>query len=297
MSSANFTAKHNNEGWGVYWAQARQGFRSRKIVVHDPSFTEWNENLIANKLLEDAELPGSSDALMVHILEENPKKIHSLHEFEEKLFARLGRSPPPPTPICPPFYTNDGFTCRRDVSVVSKPSYGRGVGQIPNQCGVGRELDAGLCYPLCITGYHGVGPVCWGSCPPDYHDDGLTCRRDAKIISSDNTHCPWYDKCGLTFARGCSICPPGYSNDGCTCRIDVSIITKRSYGRGVGTVPNQCAANLVYDTGLCYVACRGGFHGVGPVCWGTCPQEYEDHGATCYRGTSVIINGRGVVCL
>ena len=39
-------------------------------------------------------------------------------------------------------------TCRCDVSVVPKPSYGHG--------GVGgKELDAGSCYPLCVTGYHG----------------------------------------------------------------------------------------------------------------------------------------------
>jgi hypothetical protein len=179
-----------NEGWADYWAQARQDFRVRVPTVHDASYTEWNENLIANKLLADSELRGSSDAFMVETLRENPKKIHSLHEFEQKLFARLGRDPPPPTPICPPGFTDDGLTCRRDVSVVAKPSYGRGAGKVPNQCGAGRELDAGLCYPLCVTGYHGVGPVCWGSCPPNYANDGLTCRRDAKIIGADNLHRP-----------------------------------------------------------------------------------------------------------
>jgi hypothetical protein len=173
-----------NEGWAKYWAQARQGFGWKLPVVHDESFTEWNENLIANKLLNDSTLPGSSDALMVHVLQENPKKIHSLHEFEQKLFARLGLPAPRPTPICPPGFTDDGLTCRRDVSVVPKPSYGRGAGRPPNNCGAGRQYDAGLCYPLCVTGYHGVGPVCYGSCPPQYADDGLTCRRDAKIIGA-----------------------------------------------------------------------------------------------------------------
>lgn len=285
-----------NEGWADYWAQARQAFRSPVSTVHDASFTEWNENLIANKLLADSELPGSSDALMVHILQENPKTIHSLHEFEQKLFAWLGRGSPPPTAICPPNYTDDGLTCRRDVSVVPKPSYDRGPGGPPYQCPVGEELDAGLCYPLCANGYHGVGPLCWGLCPPQYTDDGATCRRDAKIIGADNSKCPWYDKCGLTFAKGCSICPPGFSNDGCTCRIDTNVISKPSYGRGTGSVPNRCAANQEYDTGLCYVSCAVGYHGVGPVCWGSCPQGYDDHGATCYRASSVIINGKGVVC-
>ncbi|MCA9691802.1 MAG: discoidin domain-containing protein [Myxococcales bacterium] len=42
------------------------------------------------------------------------------------------------------------------------PSYGRGVGTIPNPgCGPGEEIDAGLCYGQCDPGYYGVGPVCW----------------------------------------------------------------------------------------------------------------------------------------
>ena len=146
--------------------------------MHDLSFTEWNEDLIADKLLDDSRLPASSDAVVVQILKENPKKIHALHKFEQKLFTHLGLPAPPPTPICPLGFTNDGLTCRRNVSVVPKPSYGRGVGRLPNNCGVGRQYDAGLCYPLGTTGYHGVGPVCYGSCPPQYTVNGLTCWRD-----------------------------------------------------------------------------------------------------------------------
>lgn len=42
------------------------------------------------------------------------------------------------------------------------PSYGRGVGTVPNpDCGPGEEIDGGLCYGQCDPGYHGVGPVCW----------------------------------------------------------------------------------------------------------------------------------------
>jgi hypothetical protein len=229
--------------------------------------------------------------MMVQVLKENRWTIHSLDEFEQKFFAKIGRQPPPTPPTCPPGFTDDGLTCRRDVSVVDKPSYFRGVGNVPDQCGAGRELDAGLCYPDCAAGYHGVGPVCWGTCPPGYNDDGLTCRRDAHIIGADNSNCPWYDECGLTFARGCSTCPPGYANDGCTCRIDADIFVKPNYGRGVGTVPDQCGANQDYDAGLCYPTCNAGYHGVGPYCWGTCPPEYQDQGGTCYRGSLIFVIG------
>src|SRR5262249_45340283 len=145
----------------------------------------------------------------------------------------------------------------------------RGVGTIPSECDRGQEKNGALCYPLCGAGYSGVGPVCWQQCPAGYHDDGATCRRDAEIISANNSACPWYDKCGPTLARGCSTCPSGYTNDGCTCRRDVHIFAKSSYGRGVGSSP-RCAAGLETDAGLCYTPCPSGQRGVGPVCWYGC---------------------------
>jgi hypothetical protein len=198
---------------------------------------------------------------------------------------------------CPEGFHDDGMTCRKDVVIQSKPSYGRGAGTVPKNCDAGKENDAGLCYPVCRAGYHGVGPVCWESCPSGYHDDGATCRRDARIISANNSSCPWYDKCGLTLKKGCSTCPAGYHNDGCTCRIDANIYGKKSYGRGAGTVPKNCGTGKEYDAGLCYPSCRTGYHGVGPVCWGNCPSGYHDDGATC-RKDAVIQSkpsyGRGV---
>ena len=56
------------------------------------------------------------------------------------------------------------------------------------------DLDKGLCYEKCRTGYHGVGPVCWADtfdrgvgtpvglepCPSGWTNDGLTCREPLK---------------------------------------------------------------------------------------------------------------------
>lgn len=152
-----------------------------------------------------------------------------------------------------------------------KENYGRGAGSVPNAC-PGQQEDAGLCYNYCASGYYGVGPVCWQACPAGYRDDGTACWLDASIISANNSSCPWYDQCGLTFARGCSTCPAGYRNDGCTCRRDVSMFYKHSYGRGAGA-PRSCDPSLQSDAGLCYNYCSPGYSGVGPVCWGQCPAS------------------------
>jgi hypothetical protein len=149
-------------------------------------------------------------------------------------------------------------------------SYARGAGTVPTSCAAGQVMDAGLCYSACPANYRAVGPVCWQTCPAGYNDDGALCRRNAAIVAADNSRCPWYDMCGLTVAPGCSRCPAGYTNDGCTCRRNAHVFPKATRGRGVGTVPKDCGAGKVLDTGLCYPACSAGFRGAGPVCWEQC---------------------------
>lgn len=109
-----------------------------------------------------------------------------------------------------------------------------------------------------------------------YTDDRATCRRDAHIISANDDACPWYDKCGLTFSKGCSTCPDGYANDGCTCRRDVHIFAKSSYGRGVGS-PMSCAPGRQQIGALCYGACDPGWDAAGVECLGaTICQDVPD---------------------
>jgi hypothetical protein len=61
------------------------------------------------------------------------------------------------------------------------------------------------------------------------------------------------------------------------------------------TFPNTCPPGKEKDAGLCYVKCRPGYHGVGPVCWadstnigvGTpvglepCPSGWSNDGLIC----------------
>eukprot|EP00760_Papus_ankaliazontas_P015314 PhM_4_TR16463/c0_g2_i1/m.65104 len=154
-----------------------------------------------------------------------------------------------------------------------KDSYGRGAGVVPSACPDGYERSGALCYPHCKDGFTGVGPVCWQNCPAGYHDDGATCRIPLKVISSDNSKCPWYDKCGLF--HHCSTCPEGYTNDGCTCRIPLKIIGKESYGRTAG-IPMVCESGSDRNGALCYPPCKPSFTGAGPVCWQHCPAPYPD---------------------
>lgn len=286
-----------NEGWAQYWESRIPEGTIVAPAGLGPLHLDWNENLIGLRLATLSNAAGVGDAVMLQVLEQNPGRIHGLWEFEQRYCATVtlpnahctaARAPARQRPnACPPAFTDDGATCRL-TNILSKESYGRGVGVPPTQCGAGREFDAGLCYSRCRAGFNGVGPVCWRGCPSTYQDDGATCRRDARIISANTSTCPWWDACGLVGARGCSTCPAGFNNDGCTCRRDVDIFAKESYGRGVGTVPNACGAGMQLDAGLCYQPCRTGFNGAGPVCWDTCPAGYGDHGATCYRDPYVI---------
>ena len=308
-SKFSYTRHHNgdevtnkgyvfNEGWGNYW---RAVFLGTGVSVHPqapagPDFIDFNEDRAGQHLLALSQAPPANPAFMVSVLTANPGSIHTLREFENRYCAMLppagnafcsgGLPLRPEPPSCPPAYTDDGATCRLN-NIVSKPSYGRGAGTIPDNCGPGRENNGGLCYPLCPAGYRGSGPYCWQICPAGYADDGGTCRRDAVIFGSDNSACPWYDKCGLTFARGCSKCPLGYANDGCTCRRDAHIFAKSTINRGAGTTPSFCSGGKQYDTGSCYWPCGSGYTGRGPVCWGSCPAGFADHGATCYQNPNV----------
>jgi len=309
-----------NEGWGQFWACTSYAgappggppldcpdisgvtYRHTDAAAHpgvdlggdQHQYVDWVEVLVGRRLVEMANVSGVTIADMAQLSRDNPGRIHTLRDFENVYCARFrdnpycaGGRPSRVKTSCPPQYHDDGATCRLD-NIIAKDSYGRGVGTVPIGCESG-ERDAGLCYEPCRDGFDGVGPVCWKRCPPGMHDDGAFCRRDVQIISSNNGSCPWYDVCGVTFARGCSTCPAGFQNDGCTCRVDAWIFAKDTYGRGAGELPTACRPGQEYDAGLCYPLCRPTYHGAGPVCWGNCPAGYADHGGTCYRDPQIIV--------
>jgi hypothetical protein len=78
-------------------------------------------------------------------------------------------------------------------------------------------------------------------------------------------------------------CAGKYRDHGLTCyRNFFSWYFKKSYGRGAGTIPNQCYYNKENQAGLCYRPCSSGYYGVGPVCWKNCRESTPfDCGAAC----------------
>ncbi|KAG2485882.1 hypothetical protein HYH03_015465 [Edaphochlamys debaryana] len=65
---------------------------------------------------------------------------------------------------------------------------------------------------------------------------------------------------------------------------------KKSYGRGVGVLPNACPSGTEQSGLLCYPPCQAGYTGVGPVCWQNCPSNFRDDGAFCAKPAAY---GRG----
>lgn len=81
------------------------------------------------------------------------------------------------SPKCPSNTIDIGISCM-------KKTYDRGVGKLMS-CAPGKHWDAGLCYDQCSSGYAGVGPVCWNSCPTDIpYQCGAMCTKDKSVCDS-----------------------------------------------------------------------------------------------------------------
>lgn len=179
-----------------------------------------------------------------------------------------------------------------------RQSYGRGVGVPLSTCPAGQQKNGALCYPDCKAGYGGAGPVCWHTCPSGYTDTGALCHISKSLTAKGGWEChsrKW-GVCWL-WVLGC---PSGYTNAGAFCALNTPSnppgwsgtgldLTKDSYGRGAG-YPMKCAAGLEEDAGLCYNACKSGYHGVGPVCWQNCPSALTACGAGCANSTTSCVS-------
>ena len=204
-----------------------------------------------------------------------------------------------------------------------KDTYGRGVGTIPTDCAPGRVRIGLLCYSKCPEGYKRFGFDCHSKCPEGFRDDGLFCR---KAEYGRGGGYPWkfgdslndkgmFRRCEKSHGKGgCQKyglivypkCKAGYHNFGCCiCRpprpkcsdynlnpgIDLSCAKKIKIG---DPVPGICPPNKEKNVGLCYPACRPGFTGVGPVCWGSPPNGWVNCGMGAAKDkktcSTVIIN-------
>jgi hypothetical protein len=89
----------------------------------------------------------------------------------------------------------------------------------------------------------------------------------------------WYPQCRQNFSGEGPVC---WSTTRCTGgTTDAGLFcTKNSYVQA--PITPSCGGQKEYDAGLCYDACKTGYNGIGPVCWGTCPSKMSaDCGAMC----------------
>lgn len=208
------------------------------------------------------------------------------------------------TENCPSGFTDAGLFCQKPAS------YGRGAGVIPTTtysncpsgyttypltctnwstantmnrtatttCSSGYELNGGLCYPVCKSGFHAVGCcVCSPDCPTGWTDTGTGCTKPtySRGVGTLPGTCAsgqelngglCYPECDAGYhAVGCCICsqdcPSGFADTGTGC-------TKPTYSRAIGTIPSTCPTGTQKDpTGLlCYPSCKTGYNMVGPLC-------------------------------
>ncbi len=76
----------------------------------------------------------------------------------------------PKTPDCRALGMNPGI----DLSCAKKVTIGD---PVPLICASDKVEDAGLCYPKCKTDFHGVGPVCWQNCAPNWANCAAGCAK------------------------------------------------------------------------------------------------------------------------
>ncbi len=195
-----------------------------------------------------------------------------------------------------PAYIDTGLTCSyvysKETSVRS--SY------FPTVCSAGQELDGGLCYPKCQTGYTGALTGCYQNCPVGFTDTGLFCNKAGDIIGKDiysrsPDSCASIGKVQLgafcypacpsgTTSVGLDChypCPAGYTDDGLTCRLDPVIIARPRYSRALDATTLPCNSNEERKGALCYPKCRSGYTSSALECEGSCPSGYTNDGLTC----------------
>ncbi len=179
----------------------------------------------------------------------------------------------------------------------------------PNTCPPHKpELDAGLCYEKCKSGYHGVGPVCWADsvsvgvgkpvglnpCPDGWSNDGLICREP---IYNDCSW-KWLGVCwgrlrgGRLRGRLNPYCPKpkrkagdGYDTSEADCLKDPKNPKSPRYPKTLGVCVGPGALSQEhpdYVAGLCYRECPPNL-----------PERIPGMPYLCYKG-GPLSYGRGV---
>ena len=157
----------------------------------------------------------------------------------------------------------------------------------PDSCPLNKsDLDAGLCYEPCDSGYNGVGPVCWAEtvnigagkpvglepCPAGWVNDGLTCRQP------------------ITCAKGWKFFTEGCSGGRIRGRLDGGGICDWPSDRG--NLPNWLVDKSDPKK---YIATHP--DKIAGLCYKKCPADKPNHVPgmpyLCFKGERGLSYGRG----
>ena len=185
---------------------------------------------------------------------------------------------------CPDGYTNTGLTCGRGADTIAAPSL---LASCPEH-----YVNMGLTCFQPLSTYTKK----WGDkCREGFTNFGFTCTGGGDSLTASHMVCPdGYFKDNVV-QRCHKNCPEGYTNTGETCFKGVDT-------KGIGAmhckageelkglrcfpVGKACFGGKEVDAtggplGLCFDKCAAGFDGVGPVCWQSCPKDWQGCAAGC----------------
>lgn len=155
---------------------------------------------------------------------------------------------------CPWGYDDHGLTCFKwdwfNSDIIWKRAYGRGVGTIPNVCpGHKPDMNAGLCYPYCRSGYYGVGPVCWKHC--NGVDRGALCEIQSLEIRAKHSYGRGAGRirngCGNGKENDAGLCYPKCKNDAVWDGVG-PVCWNRNFGTALGVILGTAWLNVMAIT-------------------------------------------------
>ena len=164
----------------------------------------------------------------------------------------------------------------------------RGLGKKIGSCQDGEELSGRKCYDKCKDGFTGWGTTCYQDCITDSAKTNdmdpnsmAFCKRPKNEGRQSSTKpLPGYEKVGLKYFSPCKAgykatatqcvgqCPEGTTDAGWWgCR-------KTTYQRQGHSAQCTAEQELSKTKLTCYEKCPNEAKGVGPFCFGKCPEKF-----------------------
>jgi hypothetical protein len=210
---------------------------------------------------------------------------------------------------CPPGFTNDGATCKREADTIAAPSraadcpagYNAAGGACerpaltkPNSnsrladCPDGFTNSGAECFRLsapnplgmdvmtCKGGEAKVGGRCYRGCETGFNAAGTSCTRPVSTLGSDKMACKAGFKKTGNGQRCVAECASGYNNTGEAC-----VRTAQT----LGLESMSCKAGETRNGGRCVsvaATCGAGEVQQGGLCYTACAAGFDGVGSACF---------------